>query len=70
MAKTLKTSPQGRKCIYAGCTSNLSIYNHQDYCHLHLDRMLQPKKPKPVEIGTLILGAIQPAPVLEAQIEI
>jgi hypothetical protein len=38
MAKTLKTSAPGRKCMFPHCTQILSIYNHESYCHVHLDR--------------------------------
>jgi hypothetical protein len=44
MGKTLKTSPVGRKCTFLHCTHTLSIYNHETYCHLHLDQSPQKKK--------------------------
>ncbi len=53
MGKTLKTSAENRKCRFPGCTNTLSIYNHHDYCHVHLDQMPQEKKPKVLKILTL-----------------
>ncbi|MBU1261165.1 MAG: hypothetical protein KJ757_07255 [Planctomycetes bacterium] len=53
MTKMLKTSPVNRKCAFPGCEHTLSIYNHQEFCHIHLDKMPQDKKhnvlPQPVE---------------------
>jgi len=47
MGKILKTSAEGRKCLFPHCTRILSIYNHKAYCHIHLDQMPQEqKKPK------------------------
>jgi len=46
MAKILKTSPADRKCTFPQCTHILSIYNHEAYCHIHLDQMPKEKKPK------------------------
>jgi hypothetical protein len=43
MTKILKTSASGRKCAYPGCENTLSIYNHEDYCHIHRDKMAQKK---------------------------
>ena len=34
--KKVKTSLKGRKCKYLHCKHILSIYNHEDYCHIHL----------------------------------
>jgi hypothetical protein len=45
MSKILKTSAEGRKCKFLGCTRNLSIYNHADYCHLHREEMAEKQKP-------------------------
>ncbi len=39
MPKTLKTSPEGRKCTFPHCKRLLSIYNHEAYCHVHRDQM-------------------------------
>jgi hypothetical protein len=39
MRKKLKTSTNDRKCIFPGCTQTLSIYNHEEYCHVHRDQM-------------------------------
>jgi len=46
MKKMLKTSAEGRKCIFPNCTRILSIYNHKDYCNIHWDKIPQDKKPK------------------------
>jgi hypothetical protein len=47
MGKILKTSAEGRKCMFPHCMRILSIYNHKAYCHIHLDQMPQEqKKPK------------------------
>ncbi len=47
MGKILKTSAEGRKCMFPHCTHILSIYNHKSYCHIHLSQMPQEqKKPK------------------------
>jgi hypothetical protein len=39
MEKTLKTSPDGRKCKSPNCERLLSIYNHSAYCRIHLDKV-------------------------------
>jgi len=39
MGKALKTSDKGRKCRFLGCNRALSIYNHKDYCHVHLNQI-------------------------------
>jgi len=44
MGKMLKTSPEGRKCLFPRCPHILSIYNHNTYCHVHLDQMLDEQK--------------------------
>ncbi|MGD9109439.1 MAG: hypothetical protein PVG93_00730 [Phycisphaerales bacterium] len=44
MRKALKTSTRDRKCAFPGCTNVLSIYNHEDYCHIHRDQMSEKKK--------------------------
>jgi hypothetical protein len=46
MAKSLKTSPIDRKCRYPGCPHILSIYNHESYCHVHLERKQSTLNPK------------------------
>lgn len=56
MTKSLKTSAEGRKCIFANCTHTLSIYNHEAYCHLHRDQMAEKQKPKILEAIPLIAG--------------
>ena len=38
MAKQLKTSVEGRKCMFMNCKHVLSIYNHEAYCHVHRDQ--------------------------------
>ncbi|MGA2915263.1 MAG: hypothetical protein ABSE89_04490 [Sedimentisphaerales bacterium] len=35
----LKTSAENRKCMFPDCKHTLSIYNHESYCHIHLDKM-------------------------------
>ncbi len=39
MSKIMKTSAENRKCAFPGCKHTLSIYNHEDYCHVHLDQL-------------------------------
>ncbi|MHB0946622.1 MAG: hypothetical protein ACYC3B_05590 [Sedimentisphaerales bacterium] len=39
MGKMLKTSSDNRKCLFPHCTRILSIYNHQAYCHTHLNQL-------------------------------
>jgi hypothetical protein len=39
MEKTLKTSPDGRKCKVSNCERLLSIYNHSAYCRIHWDQV-------------------------------
>jgi hypothetical protein len=51
MTKSLKTSAEGRKCMYKNCTHTLSIYNHDAYCHLHREQMAEKQKPKILEIA-------------------
>ena len=34
--KKVKTSDRGRKCKFPHCKQILSIYNHEEYCHVHL----------------------------------
>jgi hypothetical protein len=46
MAKTLKTSPEGRRCKFPNCQRLLSIYNHASYCRVHLEKALSEEKPK------------------------
>lgn len=46
MTKILKTSPEGRKCIFPGCHQLLSIYNHQNYCRVHQEQMPAEEKGK------------------------
>jgi len=46
MKKPLKTSLDGRKCEFPGCKCILSIYNHEAFCHVHRDKVLQGAKPK------------------------
>jgi|GEM_PF-833213 len=47
MSKTAKTSAEGRRCKYPHCRRLLSIYNHQDYCHIHLEKISGEGKTKP-----------------------
>jgi hypothetical protein len=36
--KKVKVSRKGRVCRFPHCRNILSIYNHDFYCHLHLDK--------------------------------
>ena len=56
MTKSLKTSADGRKCMFLNCTHTLSIYNHEQYCHLHLDQMAEKQKPKVLKDIPLVDG--------------
>ena len=51
MSKSLKTSAEGRKCLYQNCTQTLSIYNHEAYCHQHREQMAEKQKPKFVAVA-------------------
>ena len=46
MAKTLKTSVDGRKCAFPQCKRLLSIYNHEAYCHIHRNEVAQERMAK------------------------
>ena len=46
MRKPLKTSPEGRKCMFPDCKCILSIYNHEAYCRIHWAQMPNEQKPK------------------------
>ena len=46
MAKPLKASSKGRKCLFPDCENTLSIYNHKAYCRIHWDKIPQDEKPK------------------------
>lgn len=46
MKKPLKTSVEGRKCIFPECKCILSIYNNEAYCHMHREQMAQKAMPK------------------------
>jgi hypothetical protein len=35
--KKVRTSHKGRKCKFPRCKQVLSIYNHEEYCHIHLN---------------------------------
>lgn len=37
--KKIKTSHKGRICKFPPCKHVLSIYNHEEYCHIHLGLM-------------------------------
>ena len=56
MKKLLKTSPDGRKCEFPGCKCILSIYNHEAFCRVHREKVLQeeqnPKIFTPFEAST------------------
>lgn len=47
MTTKLKTSPEGRRCKYLDCNRLLSIYNHDSYCRVHLEKVRSEEKPKP-----------------------
>jgi hypothetical protein len=53
MTKSLKTSAEGRKCMFTDCTQILSIYNHEAYCHQHREQMAEKQKPKILEVAPL-----------------
>ena len=38
-AKKILTAKRGRKCKYPGCKSELSVYNHNSYCHADLNKI-------------------------------
>lgn len=42
--KKVKTSLKGRKCKFPHCKQLLSIYNHEECCHVHLDQTIQEYK--------------------------
>jgi hypothetical protein len=46
MGKILKTSADGRKCMFPNCKRLLSIYNHEHYCHVHRDQASQEQMQK------------------------
>jgi hypothetical protein len=46
MSKLLKTSAEGRKCLFPQCKCTLSIYNHDGYCHVHREQSPQDPKAK------------------------
>ena len=43
MGKTLKISPEGRKCKFPKCKRLLSVYNHAAYCRIHWDQVSRKK---------------------------
>jgi hypothetical protein len=44
--KVLKTSSEDRVCQFPQCGRRLSIYNHEAYCRIHLDKMSEGNKLK------------------------
>ena len=34
--KKIRTSNKSRKCKHPKCAHILSIYNHEEFCHIHL----------------------------------
>ena len=42
----VKTSHRGRKCKLLHCKQILSIYNHEEYCHIHLGQFAHEHKSK------------------------
>jgi hypothetical protein len=49
--KKVKTSSKGRKCKFPHCKHTLSIYNHEDYCHIHIGRALHDYRPKVLKLS-------------------
>ncbi|MCI0498050.1 MAG: hypothetical protein L0Y36_00010 [Planctomycetales bacterium] len=47
MTKLLKTSAEGRRCQFPNCQRLLSIYNHEAFCRVHLERTASKEKFKP-----------------------
>jgi hypothetical protein len=47
--KKVRTSLKGRKCKYPHCKHLLSIYNHEAYCHVHLEQLASEYRPKAVK---------------------
>lgn len=45
--KVLKTSAEGRTCQFPQCNRLLSIYNHEAFCRVHLEKMADKNKLKP-----------------------
>jgi hypothetical protein len=39
MTVAIKESAEGRICKFPDCHKLLSIYNHQEYCHVHIEDM-------------------------------
>ncbi len=46
--KKVNTSLKGRVCKYRRCKNILSIYNHELYCHVHLDMIMREPQSKVV----------------------
>jgi len=44
--KKIKTSHKGRVCKFPHCKQILSIYNHEAYCHIHLNLAASGKAPE------------------------
>ncbi|MGE5197856.1 MAG: hypothetical protein ACM3IL_05055 [Deltaproteobacteria bacterium] len=44
--KKLKVSHKGRICRYPNCKIILSIYNHDSYCYLHQDKLMEEGRPR------------------------
>ena len=34
--KKVKISPKGRVCKFPNCKHVISVYNHEEYCRIHL----------------------------------
>jgi len=47
--KKVKTSYKGRKCKYPHCKHILSIYNHEEYCHVHLGQLPHEHRSKAIK---------------------
>ena len=46
--KKVRTSLKGRKCRFPHCKQVLSIYNHEEFCHIHMAESGQKEKVKRV----------------------
>ena len=44
--KKIKIEHRGRICKVPLCKNILSIYNHEQYCHIHHNKLIEDHKPK------------------------
>lgn len=49
--KKISVSHKGRKCKYPKCRKLLSIYNHADYCYVHLGKMVDKEDAEASGVG-------------------